>query len=231
MHFSAASCCLASLVAILVAMTMSLPQSPSSLSDGISRRTQYPIDPYNFRPRKGCFGIGSIDYHEDLGGKLVKRDSKSLETHIGTLESRTEINLPCGRILVGGQSDMFGFTTARVHQLLWNFAGAPLRSQLVMIMQVNKHGPDRLIKQALARNYRLNGFKPVKGASYYVVLSGRAHPGVTMTWFFSISDSVCFSVPLCWGALANPALQKPITDLLYHYITREHENKRTWGMY
>lgn len=74
MHFFVATCYLVFLVASLVVVATSLPQSPSSgPPDGISRRIIHPNDPL-YQPPKGCTRVGSRSHLHDIELKRVRRD-------------------------------------------------------------------------------------------------------------------------------------------------------------
>lgn len=113
MHFSVTTCYIASLVATLVAITASLPQSPSGPPDGISRREalkRYPdIDiPQLENPPRACDRVGSTTYHIDIEN-VDKRDSLSPETNAVTLDlrSRRLFRSPYSDIVSDRQSDTF----------------------------------------------------------------------------------------------------------------------------
>lgn len=61
MRISSATIYVASLVAALVVVTISLHQPPSGFADGIYARRDLP----SYQPPKGCFGIGAEDYQHD----------------------------------------------------------------------------------------------------------------------------------------------------------------------
>lgn len=94
---------LASLMATLVLVTTSLPQSPSGRPDGISNRGVYPYDPFHFRPLRRCLGVGALNNHQDLKHKLLKRDSQSPGAPVRALDPRLLV-FPCGRLASGGQT-------------------------------------------------------------------------------------------------------------------------------
>lgn len=144
MHFSAATCCLASLVATLVEFTSSLPQSPSGSLDGILSSRKGPAeDPLYHQPPVHCFRVGAI-YHQLDIGQVVERDSQPPETHAG-VDPRSSPHLPCGMVVPGEPSNQFVFKTARTLRLFWEFEGVALRTQLVSIVQVDPQGVDRTV--------------------------------------------------------------------------------------
>lgn len=194
MHISAAACCLAALVATLVVLTTSLPQSPSRPTEGVSRRTRYPIHPVNDRPPPGCPGVGAINYQEDIELKLMKR---------------VERYLPCGKIDTGGQTDTFEFATTLALDMSWLIAKSHVHRE-IRLMQVNPHGPDIVVRLVGARDRHLFNFVPVKGAKYYITLSGLF--AVQMAWYFRFQLLHALSVTLCSGALAYQAEQTVMTN-------------------
>lgn len=218
MHFSAATCYLASLVATLVVVTTSLPQPPAGPPDVISRRKIYPNDPFNYQPPKGCLGVGATNYKHDVGGELKERDLQSPETHIGALDLRSPAMqivplLPCGIVVAGGQSDPFGFPDTRSVRLLWNLGGALVSAQVVRIVQVVPNGGDIVVVRAMARCFSYSNFTPVAGRLYYIYLT-TAGAARQLTWFFEYPYAL--PVTLCSVAFANQAEQKIMTNFWSH---------------
>lgn len=163
MRLSASTCYLVSLVATLVLVATSLPQSPSGR----------------------CLRVPAIDSQHDIGGKLVKRDDSQSrsEPPVRMLEPRDDSDLICGQIRGGGRSETFQFTTKRPIRMTWKFEnnGAGAYSQIVQIRRLNPFG-DRLVAEVRASHLRLN-FKPLANAFYYIILSGSNE--LLMTWTFA----------------------------------------------
>ncbi|MCJ1467050.1 hypothetical protein MMC07_005672 [Pseudocyphellaria aurata] len=180
MHFFPAICYLASLVATLVVVTTSLPQSPSGPLEIVSRRSRQNFHPLSHLPR-GCPRISARPDQKDIDEtKVIQGTAQPL--HRRALVPRRTA-LPCGNLAGGGQSDPFVFPTRHPLRLLWNFGNLAIGHQIVQIMQVNPSGPDFISHQAMAREFGFSGFTPVEGVFYYIRLSGQA--AVEMTWFFT----------------------------------------------
>ncbi|MCJ1461898.1 hypothetical protein MMC07_000497 [Pseudocyphellaria aurata] len=195
MQFFAATCYLASLVAILVVVTTSLPQQ-SPGPPGIPKKNNYFLLAY-----KNCFPVGSINHHEDLELKLAKRDSPSPETDVATLFPRRP-PLPCGHLDSGTQSHTFKFSTARPLWLLWTFGGAAISQHVVRIMRISSNGPDVVAAVAVAREFVLGSWTPVVGATYYIQLVGDLP--CQMIWVFASREyALSRHAMFCSGALAN----------------------------
>lgn len=179
MRFSTSTCYLASIVASLVQVTTSLPQSPFGPPDGILNREL----PINHQSPKNCLQVRATDFLHDVGGKGVRRDSQSS----GTLARASEpghFAFPCGKIQGGGETEPFELATAQTVRLLWNFGDseAHVFHQLIRIVEVKPNGPDKVVAAAGAYSYHIV-FNPVLGRSYYVLLSGSSQ--LVMTWFFA----------------------------------------------
>lgn len=182
MRFSAVTCCLASVVATLVVVTTSLPESPSGRPDDISWGTRHPLDRTHHRPIR-CLRIGAKNQQQDVELKPVKRDSHSPGTHAVALDPRKSIEPPCGRCLGGDQTITFGFATNRPLKLVWNFDGNWIGLWWVYLMQVNPHGRDILVRLIAGAELRVDNFVPVNDVRYYVRVTGQF--ARAMTWHFA----------------------------------------------
>lgn len=203
MPFSAATVYLACLAATLVVVVTSLSQPPG----GISWGKNHPNDPFNHQAPKGCFGIGASPWKHDIGGKLVKRDSQSPETHAASLAPwiGRQFPLVCGSFYTPGQSDPFGFPTAANLALFWNVEGVLLEGQLIQIMRVVQNDPDVVVKQTLAR-YVGTQFKPIVGQLYYIAMAGIPGENMLLNWFFDYRYALLSTLPS--AILADQAEQK-----------------------
>lgn len=179
MRLSACTCYLASLMATLVLVTMSLPQSPSGPPDPIAKRI-LPINPVTFSPHRGCLTVRAITHRFDVEGSRNKAvlATKSL--------------LPCGILMGRGQTGLFRFATTRTVRLRYSFGGTQVSNQYIIIVEFNPKGGDPYVKFALADYYELTGFTPKAEKSYYIKFYGA--PPLTMSWFFTL-DSRVYAFP------------------------------------
>lgn len=195
MKFIVTICSLTSLVATLVVITTSLPQSPSSPPNSIFSRGLPPPPPPPRRPgpppvwvpRKDCPGLGASKYEVDFRHKLVKRNSESEEIHAGVLDPRYYPGPPCGLINGDVESNYFSFLNTGYFMLYWQFAGAVLANQFVIIMRVNNDRPDTAMKgtRAFTRIQYLHFFA-YAGQRYYIRL---VRQPVIMAWWFEDSTT------------------------------------------
>ncbi|MCJ1462226.1 hypothetical protein MMC07_000826 [Pseudocyphellaria aurata] len=211
MHFPAATFYLASLVAILVARTASLPQSQSGDLDGISRREaarfKYSTDKYVPQldnPPRLCDRVDSTTYHIDIE-EVDKRNSQSPDIDTGILDPRTPrvpFRTPCGVIYGDGQSDAFQVLADQgpLRPLVWKILKGKAKDEIVSIMKVNPQGQDHIIASTPANANYFSGFRATKGASYYISLTGSN--SMQMSWFI---PAYGLAHTLSSGALANQA--------------------------
>lgn len=180
MGFLALSCYLASLLATLVLVVTSLPQSPSVPPDGISNQG---LSNVPFELPRGCPKVGAIDYQHDIGGELVRRDTLSSETPARALDPRRHSTLPCGRLHGGGQTNPFTIATSQTLRLVWSFVNALMAHVVVMLMEVSPHGLDLIVGIAAAATIQIIDFRPRRGREYYILMNGS--PQILMRWCFS----------------------------------------------
>lgn len=170
MRISASICFLASVVATLVLVTTSLPQSSRDLFS-------------HMRP-KGCKRIGYTKYQHDVDElNLVKRDPQLSGIH--ALEARVP-PLPCGAVVGGGQSHFFRLARSVSHlQLVWAAAatGVEFTTQIIRIYLVNPKGPDTVVEKISASDFHSLYFRPLKDGLYYLTLTGL--PDVLMRFYFT----------------------------------------------
>lgn len=173
MRFSTSTCFLASLVATLVLMTKSLPQSTSGRPNDMSKRKHYPKASFNFYLPKGCIGVPARHHRPRIGGKLVKRDSQSSGTPARALVPRFPHPLPCGAVRVGGLTDTFRFIAPGLVTFSWNFGLASLTDQVIRLMRVIPDGPDIPIASALALKFEYHYITVSQNFDYYIQVEGR----------------------------------------------------------
>lgn len=178
MKVSASIYFLAALIATLMLVTTSLPQSPSGTPNGISNKG-FPMD-YHPKPPKTCLWQPARRSQHDVVGRR-KRDSQPSGTLARTLEPRS-IELPCGMVWGGGQSVPFTFPISDSIHMMWSFEGEQVRREFIRILRVIPDGPDIVVARALARRQMILGFRPREGARYYIQMTGAV--GITLLWFF-----------------------------------------------
>lgn len=176
MRLFAPTCYLASaLVATLVLVTTSLPQSPSGPPDTAISKRAFP-DPVPIV----CLRVGSLDHQIDIGNK--RRPAPLL----GYLGRGWRLALPCGQFPAGGQSAPFIFplhATSAPLRLHWNFGDPHVIDRVIKIIEVKPSAADLVLLTVPVEIYRFSGFNVVGGSSYYIQLSGPPSNFETVWWF------------------------------------------------